>query len=190
MSTSLGRPQHKQRAVFVESFWWFLHRTTAFGVDVNDDDAEVLFSAVLAHCPELSVLHCPTNMVSLQDFLKNCLDFLYFFFTIYELTHLLQFCFVFVFVLFLFCTLSFFNFTGRHCYDGVSLPRSLVRHSHTTTCKIFPITITITITTVPLCFSGHFAARAAPEYEQHDRVRSAAGAVRLGAAASRKIVSW
>ena len=71
MSTSLGRQQHKQRAVFVESFWWFLHRTTAFGVDVNEGDAEVLFSAVLNHCPPLSVLHCPTNMVSCDFFAYN-----------------------------------------------------------------------------------------------------------------------
>ncbi len=63
LSTSLGRQQHKQRAIFVESFWWFLHRTTAFGVDVNEADGEMLFSAVLTHCPKLSVQHCPTNMV-------------------------------------------------------------------------------------------------------------------------------
>eukprot|EP01032_Pedospumella_encystans_P009838 gene9838-11551_t len=72
LSTSLGRQQHKQRAVFVESFWWFLHRTTAFGVDVNDDDAEVLFSAVLSRCPELSVLHCPTNMAGIAMLVSVC----------------------------------------------------------------------------------------------------------------------
>lgn len=63
LSTSLGRQQHKRRAIFVESFSWFLHRTTAFGVDVNETDGEMLFSAVLTHCPALSVRHCPTNMV-------------------------------------------------------------------------------------------------------------------------------
>lgn len=68
LSTALGRQQHKQRAVFVESFWWFLHRTTAFGVDAQEADGEKLFSAVLRHCPALSVLHCPANMVSC-DFL-------------------------------------------------------------------------------------------------------------------------
>lgn len=64
LRSSLGRSQHAQRAVFVESLWWFLHRTTSFGVEPRGEEVQALFQATVECVPGVSVLHCPANMVS------------------------------------------------------------------------------------------------------------------------------
>ena len=64
LGSALGRSQHKQRAVFVESLWWFLHRTTSFGVEPRGEEVRRLCEASVQCLPAVSVLHCPGNMVS------------------------------------------------------------------------------------------------------------------------------
>jgi hypothetical protein len=63
MGTAAGRRDHKSRGVFIEAFWWFLHRTTGFNVDVNTADFESLCGSVQKLQPFLSTENCPDNMV-------------------------------------------------------------------------------------------------------------------------------
>lgn len=63
MGSEAGRRDHRARGIFIESFWWFLHRTTGFNVEANIADFESLCESVQQSQPFLSTEHCPDNMV-------------------------------------------------------------------------------------------------------------------------------
>jgi hypothetical protein len=63
LSTPLGAAEHSSRGMFVEALWWFLHRTSAFSVEVRADDLAVLHGALEALQPWLCPASCPDNTV-------------------------------------------------------------------------------------------------------------------------------
>jgi hypothetical protein len=49
--------------MFVEALWWFLHRTSAFSVEVRAEDLAVLHGALETLQPWLCPASCPDNTV-------------------------------------------------------------------------------------------------------------------------------
>jgi hypothetical protein len=47
----------------VEALWWFLHRTSAFSVEVRAEDLAVLHGALETLQPWLCPASCPDNTV-------------------------------------------------------------------------------------------------------------------------------
>ena len=67
MTTALGKSSHHARTLFVESLWWFLYRTSGFGVEVHADDLAMLYGNIQILQPWLCPQLCPDNAVRAMD---------------------------------------------------------------------------------------------------------------------------
>jgi len=67
MSSELGKEATHARAIFLESLWWFLHRTSGFTLDVNSPpslkEAFDGFSVAVSETQSIDSSLCPQNMV-------------------------------------------------------------------------------------------------------------------------------
>jgi hypothetical protein len=68
MDSALSTAMCVERGLLVGSLWWFLHRTSCFGVEVRAEDLALLYGAVETLQPGLWPARCPDNAVSASFF--------------------------------------------------------------------------------------------------------------------------